>query len=113
MGPDATDLLLGWLRDTDAPSGLIERAPATIREGNLGGIAEILTVTLSGGVTTAALVRALTNWLKYRRPDLNVTITRVGKNGEKSVITIKGNRLDADTPRQIIQELSRPIDPPQ
>ncbi|WP_280345954.1 effector-associated constant component EACC1 [Nocardia abscessus] len=106
-GFEAAQQLLGWLRDEDALRGLVRLAPAPIREGDLGGIAEIVTVTLSGGVTVTALARTLTTWLTHRRSDLSITITR--KDGDASV-KVTGKRLDADTVLRRIQQLLGPDD---
>ncbi|MEV0712870.1 effector-associated constant component EACC1 [Nocardia aurea] len=107
-GPEAAEQLLDWLRDEDALRGLVRLVPAPIREGDLGGVAEILTIALTGGATVTALARTLTVWLTHRRSDMNITVTR----GDVSV-KITGKRVDSDTVLRQIQELTRPIDPLQ
>ncbi|WP_157978280.1 MULTISPECIES: effector-associated constant component EACC1 [Nocardia] len=107
-GPEAAEQLMDWLRDEDALRGLVRLTRAPIREGDLGGVAEILTVVVTGGATVTALARTLTTWLTHRRSDLNLTITR----GEVSV-KIDGKRLDAKTVLRQIQELTGPATPPQ
>lgn len=107
-GSRSVEQLLDWLRDEDALRGRVRMVPAPIREGDLGGVAEILTVALSGGVTVTTLAKTLTTWLTHRRSDLTLTITR----GDVSM-KIDGKRLDADTVLRRMQELLGPTEPPQ
>lgn len=107
-GPEAAEQLLDWLREEDTLRGLVRLAQTPIREGDLGGIAETLTVVLGSGVSVTALARSLTTWLTHRRSDLNLTITR----GDVSV-KIDGKRLDAGAVWRQIQELTGPAEPHQ
>ncbi|MGW0327679.1 effector-associated constant component EACC1 [Nocardia sp. NPDC003183] len=111
-GSEAAEQLLDWLSDDDALRGRVRFDPASIREGDMGGVTEILTIALGSGVagvTVTALARSLTTWLTHRRSDLTVTLTRA--DGESVKIT--GKRLDSDTVLRRIQDLTRPVDPRQ
>ncbi|MGW4369813.1 effector-associated constant component EACC1 [Nocardia takedensis] len=91
------------LLDEDTLRGRVELTPAPIREGDLGGVAEIATNLLSGGVTVTVVARCLTTWRPHPRSDRDIHIAR-----GRASMKINGERVDADTVLRCLVDL---IDP--
>ena len=63
-----------WLRGERALTGTIRPAGPASREGELGGVADVLAIALSSGGAGAVLARSLMAWLQTRRADIAVTV---------------------------------------
>jgi Effector Associated Constant Component 1 len=67
--------LWAWLRGERALTGTVsavQRAPA---ESELGGVFDVLAVSLGSGGAGVALARSLVTWLQTRRSDVRITVT--------------------------------------
>jgi hypothetical protein len=75
---EVTDLR-EWLRGERALTGTVRALPSPPREGELGGVADVLAVALGSGGAGAVLARSLMAWLQTRRSDISVTVkTKTG-----------------------------------
>ncbi|GAB3457137.1 effector-associated constant component EACC1 [Actinophytocola sediminis] len=63
-----------WLRDEDELRGRIELVAAPVRQGQMGGALETVSVMVTSG-SAAVLVRSLFTWLARRREAEKVTLT--------------------------------------
>jgi hypothetical protein len=103
-GPDAEDALRdlnGWLANEDDLRGRLELRRKPISPGQLGGVLDVLAVTLSSGGAGAVLATSLTTWLTQRRADVSVTVT--GPDDRK--VTVDVHR--AADPAEIIREVGK------
>jgi len=82
--------LWDWLRRERGLAGRVELAPRPPGPTDLGGVFEVLTVTLGSGGSAAVLARSLGIWLKTRRPDVTVTVTT-----EAGSVTVKASTFQA------------------
>jgi hypothetical protein len=64
-----------WMRAERGLAGMVRPVWSPPREGQLGGVVDVLAVALGSGGAMTALAGSLTAWLKTRRPDVTVTIT--------------------------------------
>ncbi len=104
VGDDPDDLrsLVGWLRREDRLRGRVSFRPgAHPVDGEMGGVAEVLSVAFGAGGAGAVLAGSLSTWLANRRADLKVTVT--ARDGAKV-------ELDAHRVRdvaEVLRELER------
>ncbi|MFI1524638.1 effector-associated constant component EACC1 [Kitasatospora cineracea] len=73
-----TAALWEWLRGEEQLRGLVRAVTPPPGEGELGGAVEVLQVALGATGAAGVLARSLTVWLRTRRSDLKVTVTRDG-----------------------------------
>ncbi|MFB8277231.1 effector-associated constant component EACC1 [Nocardia colli] len=73
--PDDLVELLDWFRHDDALRGRVRPQSPQIREGQMGGLYDVLVVAVGAGGIATALTRSLTVWLINRRSDITLTVT--------------------------------------
>jgi hypothetical protein len=106
---DPADLesLQDWLRGEPELAGQVKTAARPPTRGQLGGLAEALTVALGSGGAITVLAAALKSWLSLpRRSDVTITIDNV----DGSSVTIAAKRVaagQADVDSIIRQALGR------
>jgi hypothetical protein len=81
--------LFEWLRHEDALRGHIQLRPSTLTPGAMGPLNEALLVVLGSGGAASVLAHSLTEWVKQRTSDVQLTLTR--PNGE--TISVDGRRI--------------------
>ncbi|WP_155129091.1 effector-associated constant component EACC1 [[Actinomadura] parvosata] len=67
--------LAAWLQSQRDLQGNVRAVSEKPRERELGGMVELLAVTLSSGGAGLALSRSLVAWLSNRHTDVSITIT--------------------------------------
>jgi hypothetical protein len=73
--------LYGWLNREDELRGQAELRSRPIAPGQMGGLLDVLAVSLGGG-GAVALGRALCTWLTQTRADVTVTVTNTAESQE-------------------------------
>ncbi|MGW5517160.1 effector-associated constant component EACC1 [Nocardia africana] len=99
---DADELfgLLEWLNDDDELRGRVRRPSTPIRPGEMGGVADVLVVTLGAGGVASVLAQSLTAWFTHRRSDITLTLTA----GETE-LAIDAKRVETPEVAQALQAL--------
>ena len=69
-----TAALWSWLQDECALRPGMRPIEGPADETALGGVVDVLVVTLGSGGAGVALARSLTTWLQTRRPDVSVSV---------------------------------------
>jgi Effector Associated Constant Component 1 len=80
--------LFEWLRGERGLAGAVREVRVPPGPGELGGAVEVLAVVLGTGGAAGTLVTSLFGWLRARRPNLKVTVTK-GKNS----VTIEASQV--------------------
>jgi hypothetical protein len=97
-----TAALWEWLRGEEQLRGLVKAVTPPPGEGELGGAVEVLQVALGATGAAGVLARSLTVWLRTRRSDLKVTVTR-----DDGATTVEVSNL---APEQVEEILRRALD---
>ncbi|WP_336087233.1 effector-associated constant component EACC1 [Nocardia sp. SSK8] len=96
--------MLEWFNDTDELRGRVSRPAGEIGAGQMGGLTEVLVVTLGAGGLAPVLIQSLSGWLTARRSDISVTV----KTGEHTEITVDAKRIkEPDVARTLQSMLER------
>ncbi|WP_206790721.1 hypothetical protein [Amycolatopsis sp. MtRt-6] len=87
--------LLTWLRAESELRGRLELTGGAPAPGEMGAVADVLTVALGGGGAAAVLARSLSTWLRQQRSDTTIEITTDG-DGARSVKVTAQRVADAE-----------------
>lgn len=98
--------LLEWLNEHDELRGRVELPKQQIRPGDMGGLSEVLMVTLGAGGAATALVSSLTSWFTVRRSEIAVTL----KGGAEPEITLDAKRVALPEVTASLQTLLEQLD---
>lgn len=73
---DAAEMtaLWSWLQDERILRPGIRRIEGSLSETELGGVVDVLAVTLGSGGAGVALARSLVTWLQTRRPHVSLSV---------------------------------------
>lgn len=72
--PEYLRSLADWLSHEDALRGRVRPARQPPQPGEMGGVIELLTVSLGSGGAGAMLVRSICAWLSQRRTQVSVSL---------------------------------------
>lgn len=72
--PEYLRSLADWLSHEDALRGRVRPARQPPQPGQMGGVLELLTVSLGSGGAGAMLVRSICAWLGQRRTQVSVSL---------------------------------------
>ncbi|MER7793809.1 hypothetical protein [Streptomyces sp. NPDC097640] len=98
--------LYDWLGHEDELRGRLELRPRPLAEGEMGGVLDVLAVTLgAGGI--GGLISSVSTWPGLRRSDVTVTVTAA--DGRDVTIDVRG----AADPLAVIREAERLTAPPR
>lgn len=92
--------LLEWVRGERGLAGAVREVRLPPGPGELGGAVEVLAVALGTGGAAGTLARSLFGWLRTRRPNLKVTVTK----GARS-ITIEASAVRDGDVLSLLQEI--------
>lgn len=95
--------LLEWFRGDDALRGRVSLPPVRTREGQMGGLSDVLMVAVGAGGLGPALAMSLSAWLNARRSDIRVVLRRNGVEVE-----VDAKRVNAPEFMRDIQLLTKP-----
>ena len=84
--------LRDWLNREPDFRGRVDVEEPVVRPGEMGGLAEVLTVALAGGGTLSVLAGSVSVWLEQRRSD--ITIEVVAPDGGSTKISARGRAAD-------------------
>ncbi|MFE3542898.1 hypothetical protein ACFXK0_08010 [Nocardia sp. NPDC059177] len=98
--------LKDWLNGTDELRGRVTLPPSRIRPGEMGGLTEVLVVTLGAGGIAPVLIQSLTGWLTARRSDISLTL----KTGEHTELTVDLKRIKQPEVAQTLQAMLERFD---
>jgi hypothetical protein len=85
---------LSWLLNEESLRGRITLTEQPPAPGRLGPVADALVATLAPGGTVAVLAGSVLGWLRLRRGDLTVEITRDEKGAHVRVSAKRVRELD-------------------
>src|SRR6185437_15452272 len=91
-GGDQADELAAlwrWLQDESELRGYVKPVETPIREGELGGVIDLITVALGSGGAGVTLAKSLNAWLQTRYSDVKVTISAEGRSVELEARHVK------------------------
>ena len=91
--------LLDWLRGERGLAGAVREVRVPPGPGELGGAPEALVVALGAGGAAGTLATSLFGWLRTRRPNVRITVTK-GKNS----ITIEASQIRDGDVRPLLRE---------
>lgn len=94
-----------WLRGERVLTGAVRPVRKRPTGTELGGMYDLLAITLGSGGAGVALARSLTTWLQARRP--NVTITVTSPSGS---VTLAANQVKNGDVMPLLQEVLRTCD---
>jgi hypothetical protein len=78
--PTSYNELADWLTGNREFRGRVKRVTAPPADGQLGGgVVDVLEVALGSGGAGIVLAQSLSVWLRNRRADITITVTRAGK----------------------------------
>lgn len=86
--PDAVRELAKWLRSEDDFRSAVSLDVPPISAGEMGGIADSLTVALGSGGAAAVLVRSLFTWLEVRNRPRHTKLTLRTEDGREAMVDI-------------------------
>jgi hypothetical protein len=92
VGHDELSSLWRWLGDEAEFRGRVRIEEAPVQAGQMGGLAEALTVALTSGGALTVLAGSVSVWLQQRRSTLTVKI--VNPDGSAQEITASGPAAD-------------------
>jgi hypothetical protein len=103
--------LLVWLCHEDALRAWVRLVPAPVPLGQMGGVIDVLVVSLGSGGAGAVLASSLSTWLSHpRRQDVKLTV--FGDGGRS--IQLEGRRVrDPVALLREVEQLLRMEDPEQ
>lgn len=98
--------LTAWLNGNRDFRGRVTRMTGPPADGQLGaGVIEMITVALGSGGAGAVLAQSLTEWLRNRRTDITIIVTR----GDKTVAVSARGVSDPQSPlRDILRWTDEP-----
>jgi hypothetical protein len=105
--PQNVSDLLDWLWQEDELRRRVRRSETSPRPGEMGALAETLTVAVGGGGALTVLLASVSSWIRTRRSDVTVEIT-VGK--KKISIDAKRINADAESLQKLIIEAGQALD---
>ncbi|MEV0600247.1 hypothetical protein AB0I82_13240 [Streptomyces sp. NPDC050315] len=99
--------LRDWLAREDAFRGRLRLLDRPVRDGEMGGVLDVLAVSLGSGGAGALLVQALSAWLGQRGADVSVTVT--APDGREVTIDVRRTQ----DPLAVVREVERLTAPPR
>ncbi|MQY19861.1 effector-associated constant component EACC1 [Nocardia macrotermitis] len=87
--------LRDWLSREDELRGHVQAVPAAIEADEMGGLVEVLMVTLGANGAGATLAASLSVWIKHRRPTVKIEVKHA--DGREVTIDLR-NAPDLDVP---------------
>jgi hypothetical protein len=99
--------LLDWLAHEDELRGRMELRSRPLAEGEMGGLADVLAVSLGSGGAGVVIAQALSTWLSRRGTDVTVTVK--APDGREISVDARG----AEDPQGVIREVVRLTSPAQ
>lgn len=111
-GPGADELrsLQGWLGDVDEVRGRVDLVEGPPIPGSLGPVADGLLVALGPGGAVTALATALVAWIRQRRSEVTLKVTR--SDGASFEVSAKRVRLlEGAELRALVNQLAAQLDP--
>ncbi|MFI9361392.1 hypothetical protein ACIG5E_10045 [Kitasatospora sp. NPDC053057] len=100
--------LLAWLRAEDELRGRVELEAAPPRPGELGTLADVLTVAVGTGGAVSGLTSALIAWIRRRAGETVVQVTRTdGSSIELRATAVHG--LGPDGVAALVREVGRSL----
>lgn len=105
--PYLLEALFDWLRQEEDLRGRTTRTATPLSPGEMGSLADTLTVAVGGGGALTVLFTSIAVWLRTRRSDIAVEVT-VGDHK----VRVEGKRVKADTEslRELVAEANRAIE---
>jgi hypothetical protein len=85
---DAVRELAKWLRDEDAFRSAVRLDEAPISTGEMGGVADSLTVAVGSGGAACVLVQSLFTWLQVRDRSRHTKLTLKTEDGREAIVDI-------------------------
>lgn len=82
--------LRSWLSDEDELRGRIHLSEQPAQIGHMGGLADAVTIAVSGGGAATVAVRSLYAWLAQRQRGHRARLTFENGNGRRLEIEIDG-----------------------
>ncbi len=95
-----------WLNSADELRGRVTLPSNRIGPGEMGGLTEVLVVTLGAGGLAPVLIQSLTGWLTARRSDITITV----KTGENAEIAVDLKRIKQPEVNQALQTMLERFD---
>lgn len=92
-------MLREWLASEDELRGRVELRNKPIAPGHMGGVVDVLAVTLGAGGPGVVLARSVSTWLTQRRADVSVTMK--APDGREITVDVKR----AADPEAVIREV--------
>ncbi|RGP46623.1 effector-associated constant component EACC1 [Rhodococcus qingshengii] len=81
--------LLDWIRRDEVLRGRVQLQASRPADGQMGGLSDVLMVTLGGGGAVTILAKSLSTWFTTRHSDLTLKVTL--PNGTE--ISVDGKRV--------------------
>ncbi len=104
--PTSYHELADWLTGNRELRGRVTRITAPPVDGQLGGgVVEVLEVALGSGGAAMVLAQSLAVWLRTRRADITITVTRAGKQ-----VAVSARRVS--DPEAVLREVLDTSDGP-
>ncbi|WP_039795335.1 effector-associated constant component EACC1 [Nocardia araoensis] len=98
-------VLHDWLHREDELRGRVALRNRPIQDGQMGGVLDVIAVTLSGGGAGTVLIRSLSNYLIQSRADLKITVT----GGNQREVTVDARRIK--DPEALIRQVDSLLEP--
>ncbi|MCU1680898.1 MAG: hypothetical protein JWQ81_1637 [Amycolatopsis sp.] len=92
-------MLREWLGSEDELRGRVELRNHPVAPGHMGGVLDVLAVTLGAGGAGAVLAQSVSTWLTQRRAD--VTVSMKAPDGREFSVDVKR----AADPESVIREV--------
>lgn len=98
--------LLNWMKSERELRGRVRYADTPSSDEHMSATSDVLTVLLgSGGV--AVVLNSVTDWLKSRRTNVRVEITR----GDKTIsLNAESIKADKDAVRELLEEANKALE---
>lgn len=96
-----------WLVDHDEFRGRVELVQRPPRTGELGSVPEVLAIALGPGGAVTVLGGVLIAWLRQRRSDVKLTVSRDGERSSVELTVKRVANVDAEGVQRQIAELNR------
>lgn len=102
--------LSSWLLNEESLRGRVQLTEQPPAPGRLGPVADALVATLAPGGTVAVLAGSVLGWLRLRRGDLTVEVTR--EDAHVQVTAKRVRELDQDGIGSLVREIVDALDAP-
>ncbi|WP_045745677.1 effector-associated constant component EACC1 [Actinoplanes rectilineatus] len=105
-GDDAQSLL-SWLSQDEDLRGRVQEQPASVPEGKLGALTDVLVAALGPGGTAMALATVAISWLRSRKTSTKLEATR---SDGASIIVTSDLVKTTDDLRQLTNKVAEWVD---